>query len=109
MLRMLRRDRGDRDVCNAQLESARARRGLHQTLVQGQDLDHEARLAASSSPPSTITLQGPFRPSDRCTRTWHDASQDAARTDATARLRIEASSGTSRSYALFSTFRGAQY
>ena len=41
MLRVLRRDRGDRDVCNAQLESARARRGLHQTLVQGQDLDHE--------------------------------------------------------------------
>ena len=51
----VRRYRGDRDVCNAQLESARAWGGLHQTLVQGQDLDLTGRVFL---PTFATSLQG---------------------------------------------------
>ena len=56
-------------------------------------------------PTFATSLQGLYlNLSDTCAH-----EQDAACADDAARLRLEASSGTSRSYALFSTFRGAQY
>ena len=56
-------------------------------------------------PTFATSLQGLYlNISDTCAH-----EHDAACADDAARLRLEASSGTSRSYALFSTFRGAQY